>query len=967
MERRLILLIACTLMVCGFASAVFADNVIRKEFTPVDETPRWVEDEFIVVLKPAFKSGFDIQHDKRANKIQVSIASMQQLVNRHGVTGMGRQFAAAAAPELEAYYTVKLAPGQDLDMAAAAFASDPSVDHVEKIGIHPLSANCATGTPRPANDIYYNAPPPTFNWPQWDLWNTKGIDAELAWTVQDGDATVVVVAMDSGVKYTHQDLGGTNPPGPADNSTNGNVWVNPFEIPGNGIDDEGNGYIDDVVGYDFVTGVTGCASGEDCSTIDNNPMDFNGHGTHVAGTMAAITNNAKGVAGVAGGFGDGTTGSVGNGCKVMCMRIGWSDAAGNGFVNMSFAAQAINYVVGMKQRGVNVAAINCSWGSSNSGGIAAALDAAMSNDILVCKAAGNSNSSVADYMGNRTEILVVAATTTTGTRASFSNFGSWVDIAAPGVAIISTYQVGTDPVPDYVAVLDGTSMASPHCAGVAGLLESQNTSLTRAQKFSLMTGNVCAASSPNIGSGILNAKKALDAAGGGGPQPPVAAFTGSPTTGCAPLTVNFTDQSTNTPTSWSWTFGDGGTSTAQNPSYQYTTAGTYTVTLTATNASGSDGETKTNYITVSSTSTIVANFSGTPVTGAAPLNVTFTDLSTGGPTSWAWTFGDGGTSTAQNPSYTYTTAGTYNVSLTASSACASDGETKVAYVTVTAPAQSCDDFTDNNITNWGNSSGTWTASSGAMHGNSATTNARRTSPFGSFAGALTIECDMRINAQRQDREGRVIWGYVDANNYRFVLGDDDNNRWRFYSRVGGTNTLLATFNSTVTAGQWYDVKVSVAANGTATLSVNGTAVLSHAYGSSVTGLVGVGFSRANVDFDNYCVSSGASSLDPVAISPMASADPLPRSFALEQNYPNPFNAGTNITFTLTEGGDVELVVYDILGRTVRNLAAGFHAEGPHTVAFDGRDEHGNPLSSGVYIYRLVGSSISQTRKMVLLK
>jgi hypothetical protein len=103
------------------------------------------------------------------------------------------------------------------------------------------------------------------------------------------------------------------------------------------------------------------------------------------------------------------------------------------------------------------------------------------------------------------------------------------------------------------------------------------------------------------------------------------------------------------------------------------------------------------------------------------------------------------------------------------------------------------------------------------------------------------------------------------------------------------------------------------------------------------------------------------------IAPMESANPVPREYGLDQNYPNPFNAGTIIPFSLNQSGDVELVVYDILGRTVRRLAAGFYDQGSHVVAFDGRDEHGAPLSSGVYLYRLTGPNVSQTRKMVLVK
>ncbi|HKM24197.1 MAG TPA: PKD domain-containing protein, partial [Corynebacterium sp.] len=152
------------------------------------------------------------------------------------------------------------------------------------------------------------------------------------------------------------------------------------------------------------------------------------------------------------------------------------------------------------------------------------------------------------------------------------------------------------------------------------------------------------------------------------------------TGGTAPLIVQFTDLSTGGPTSWLWTFGDGNTSAAQNPVHTYTTAGTYSVNLTATNEYGSDYELKTDYITVYGP--VTAQFTATPTAGIAPLTVQFTDLSGGRPTSWAWTFGDGGTSSEQNPQHTYTTAGTHTVTLTASHPYDSDIETKTAYITV---------------------------------------------------------------------------------------------------------------------------------------------------------------------------------------------------------------------------------------------------------------------------------------------
>ncbi|MDI6793966.1 MAG: PKD domain-containing protein, partial [bacterium] len=150
-------------------------------------------------------------------------------------------------------------------------------------------------------------------------------------------------------------------------------------------------------------------------------------------------------------------------------------------------------------------------------------------------------------------------------------------------------------------------------------------------------------------------------------------FSGSPaTTGCAPLTVNFSDSSTGDVLSWWWDFGDGDTSAIKNPSHTYTDSGNYTVSLTVSDTCDSDSETKTGYITVDCCSTIAADFSGTPTTGCVPLTVDFSDSSTGPALSWWWNFGDGNTSSDSNPSHTYNNPGTYTVTLTASDACGSD-------------------------------------------------------------------------------------------------------------------------------------------------------------------------------------------------------------------------------------------------------------------------------------------------------
>ncbi len=175
------------------------------------------------------------------------------------------------------------------------------------------------------------------------------------------------------------------------------------------------------------------------------------------------------------------------------------------------------------------------------------------------------------------------------------------------------------------------------------------------------------------------------------PPPPVADFSATPTSGTAPLTVQFTDSSTGVVTGWSWAFGDGGASTSQNPSHTYTIPGNYTVTLTASGPGGNSSPATTS-ITVTYPAP-VANFSFTPTNGIAPLSVQFTDASTGSVTSWSWVFGDGGTSTSQNPSHTYSTPGTYTVSLTATGPGGSNTNTKISYITVNATSPGIDQYT----------------------------------------------------------------------------------------------------------------------------------------------------------------------------------------------------------------------------------------------------------------------------------
>ncbi len=647
------------------SSAAFADNVIKVDRELGSSFVGYAPDRCIVI----FKEGASPNSGQKAlsaihGKYQVGHFDQQfPMAEKAGFTHPTDRV-------LTNYYKARFPEGQ-LDEVMAAYRELPFVEKVEPVGMYLVSA-----TP---NDAYYDDPPPEFPYDQWHYWDSYGIEADMAWDLETGDPDVVCAVIDGGVRYYHYDLGGTNPPGPADNSTNGNIWVNNGEIPGNGLDDDNNGYVDDVIGWDFVDEAPQCVD-TDCGIADNDPSDHGGHGTHVAGTIAAITNNDPtfGVAGVAGGWNDGTTEFTSNGVKVMCLRAGFTSRRG-GVMYMDMVSEALYYIATMVDKGVNVTAVNCSWGSSYL--IEAAIDAVLARDVMVIVACGNANNTTADYLGAREDCLDVGATAQNGDPASFSTYGTWVDIAAPGVAILSTYHNSDDPDGDYIATMDGTSMSCPHVVGVAGLLESYDPSLTSQDKWDLIMEN----SKPYnptkyVGVGIVDVRACLDAIGGGCDV--TADFSGAPTSGCAPLTVGFTDLSAGPVLSWDWDFGDGvGTSTASDPSYQYNSPGTYTVTLTATSAACSDGETKTGYITVQTVP--VADFSGSPTTGYAPLTVDFADLSTGSPDTWSWNFGDGvGTSTAQNPTYIYNDAGTYTVTLTASNACGSDGETKTGYIIV---------------------------------------------------------------------------------------------------------------------------------------------------------------------------------------------------------------------------------------------------------------------------------------------
>ncbi|WP_317065036.1 PKD domain-containing protein [Methanoculleus caldifontis] len=205
---------------------------------------------------------------------------------------------------------------------------------------------------------------------------------------------------------------------------------------------------------------------------------------------------------------------------------------------------------------------------------------------------------------------------------------------------------------------------------------------TGAPKWDVTTGDAIY-SSPCVSDGVVYVGSVDGKVYAIGPTVPAVNFTANVTAGIAPLTVAFTDNSTGYPTAWAWNFGDGVTSTEQNPVHTYAALGNYTVSLTASNIYGSNVSTVADCIRVLSAP--AADFTFAPSEGNAPLAVQFNDTSSGDVSAWFWSFGDGNTSTEQNPSHTYTDAGAYTVSLNASNAYASDISTITNAVQVLEP------------------------------------------------------------------------------------------------------------------------------------------------------------------------------------------------------------------------------------------------------------------------------------------
>ena len=409
------------------------------DFPYITETPG----ELIVRLHPDASSG----HLERLSK-QLGAVSVFPVFP--ATTPGGRH------PRLRRIYLIRFPEGWQLDPLRRRYERHAIIEAVE---MNRLNRFCA-GTP--PNDPSYG-----------EQWNLDVLNMRQAWNIEQGKPHVTVAVVDSGIATQHPEL-------------RSQIWENVGEIPRNGIDDDGNGYVDDKNGWDFSDAPTLPGSG-DWTVRDNHPEDETGHGTHVSGIIAAAANNGRGIAGIA------------PNCRLMPLRAGFKYGGGAYLQNDDLAA-AIVYAA---DNGARV--INMSWGDTVRAFIIEdAVEYAYHRRCVLVGAAGNSATIGSYYPAALKSVISVAGLGQEKQLYDGSNFGATINIAAPGEEILSTALKG-----EYRR-RDGTSMAAAHVSGVAALVLSANPNATniRIQEKLIATAKPLFITEL-VGAGALDAYAAL--------------------------------------------------------------------------------------------------------------------------------------------------------------------------------------------------------------------------------------------------------------------------------------------------------------------------------------------------------------------------------------------------------------------------------------------------------------------------
>ncbi len=752
--------------------------------------------------------------------------------------------------------------------------------------------------------------------------------APAVWDLTTGSSDIICAGLDTGVDWRHPDLQNI-------------LWVNPGEdldgnqlpftnpdYPGdifdlNGFDDDANGYLDDFLGWDFIQSIGGCAGGEDCdSQQDNDMYGLEPHGTHVAGIMVAEGNNGIGVAGFS---------WVG---KLMALRCGYRASDGQGYMPQSATIPGTYYAVA---NGADI--INMSYGGPGfSQAASQAATSAWQAGLILFAASGNENVNSIHYPAGYADVISVNATNSTDHKANFSNYGTWTDISAPGVGIMSTVNGG-----GYQA-WDGTSMASPNAAGAAALLwallpDFNNTAL---RDLMLLSAENIDALNPSyvgqLGAGrvdVENAARLLM------PNLTIVSNDLSDVTGDNDGRLESNESGTltlevyNTP-GWATATGIDLNVTSSNP------------LVTVTNGSHSIGS-----ISAGQSATLDVNVAAGNVPDAFWLTLDVaieTDEGFSRTVNYTMRVGrgrvlvvdDDGAGDFQRYYYEELEEMGAYPDLWSNSLDGTVGTAEIAEYqgvfwvcgnetsnTLTAEEQSL-------LTNYLNNGGNLFLSGHGVR--------NEISEQAFFADYLHAAADG--NQNNGDRQVRGVAANSTFSDVLLLLqgGACANNGTIGPDKITPANGSVAAFEYTTVGG-------------TGAVMFDGNhKVLYCAFSlEAACGLAGTSHYSVVLDriLEWWGVALPVGDQEPVAV---------PSSMRLLGNYPNPFNPSSEIRFEVNAPVQVQLNVFDIQGRLVTELVNDVMQPGSHSVRFDGVS-----LASGVYFAKLSSAGFAQTIKMVLLK
>jgi hypothetical protein len=913
MKRSLVALVLLTLSICP-QLLVAAEDYYSHD---------WVAGHLMLNFKETTGTLYDIENASQT--VHMGIPSVDALFAQYKVSAMYRvvndQILAMlkTPPDFLRYMLVICPPETDIEKMVEAFSKDPNVELAQ---------------PDYAARVMETIP----NDPLWgSQWDRRLMNLPVMWDFSTGSNDLIMAAVDIGTWWRHNDL-------------HDNLWLNPREdlnhnglvysdtsYPGDifdrdSLDNDSDGYVDDLMGWDFIRNMPNCEPGEDCdSRMDNDPTSLEDHGTHVAGIMGAVGNNNLGVAG------------VNWHCKMIANRAGYKDRTQGGLCPNSAANPAILWVAAMGAKVINMSF----GGPGNDPNQQAAINSAWNQGAILVGSAGNDGRTARNYPGADNNVVCVGSVDPDDRVSDFSNRGTWVDIFAPGAELMSLTFANA-----YVEY-QGTSMSSPNMAGVFGLTWTLFPTKTNAEIIDLVYSNTVDITALNptiepesLGHGRVDAELILKSA-----YPHIAlehfALSGDndgdlrlESGETANLVISLHNDE-------NWQTGDDVVAT---------------VTTSDPMISVSDGVLPLGLFEPGVTMTNTTN----------PIHLTagtFTDA------HWA-TINVRLTSAAVG--YTQNHSFQLRIGRPQTLLVADDNATGMRHFF-------SDALLDTSATVRYNYD-LWDV---AVSGDPAWTDV---APYNYIFWVCGDEGNNTINTANQ----AVLTQFLTNGGKLLVDGqniNEDISTTSFYadylhaqSGSGTGGSLLTGLTGDPISGGTTLRLLGAECSGTGATSpsvivpANGGIGI-YTYGSTANvGAVRYENGTYKVVYFAFSLEAACGAMGSVHYSniirnimqwfgatPAAGVEPArlgvtPSGYALRANYPNPFNPVTTLAFDLPRASEVSLVVFDMLGRQVAELVNGRMNSGTHYVSFDG-----SSLSSGTYFARIKADGFTASQRMTLLK